>query len=950
MTTRKRAQALFLATALFVASGLVGVYGQQPAPANAAPPPPLTQAMPVDPAITQGQLPNGLRYYVRANKKPEKRAELRLVVNAGSILEDDDQRGLAHFVEHMAFNGTEHFPKQQVVSFLESLGMRFGADVNAYTSFDETVFMLTVPTDKPETMDKSLLILEDWAHGVSFEPAEVEKERGVVMEEWRLRRGANARMQDKVFPVWLAGSRYPDRLPIGTTEIIQGFKPERLKKFYADWYRPDLMAVVAVGDFDKAAVESLIKTHFGAMAAPAAPRPRATFDIPDRPATVFAITADKEQPMTTVEIETLLPARPEGTVGGYRQKTVDRLFSSMLSARFAEIAQKPDAPFLQAFTGRGPFLARSKENATLAALVKEDSIERGLEALVSEAERVTRYGFTATELERQKVNVLRGYERNMAERENRVSASRADEYVRNFLQKESLPSAEDEYSLHQRLLPTITLDEINKLAREWFPDNNRIVIVTAPDKPGLVLPDEAKLKKVLRDAEEKELKAYVDTAASATLLDAVPAGGTIARTTAKDAIGITEWDLSNGVKVVLKPTTFKEDEILFTATSPGGTSLASDQDYIPASTATQLVTAGGVGKLNAIDYRKVMTGKIASANPYISELAEGMSGSSSRKDLETMFQLIYLRFTQPRADAAAVAAQASQMKTMLANQMSNPSFVFVDAINSAMYQNHPRRRTQTAATVDEWNLDKSLAFYKDRFADASDFTFVIVGSFDLPTIKPLVERYLGGLPSTRRKETWKDVGAKTATGVIDKTVEKGIEPKSQAAIVFTGPFEWNQTQRIAIRAMAEILQTRLLELIREDLGGTYSITAGAGYSKLPTPDYSIRIQFGSDPTRNQDLVGRVLKEIEDFKASGPTEKQLNDEKQALMRDFEANTKQNGYYTQQISLKYQYGEDPATLWDIPDYYKKLDAATIQQAAKTYLNSANRIKVTLMPEKK
>ena len=345
-----------------------------------------------------------------------------------------------------------------------------------------------------------------------------------------------------------------------------------------------------------------------------------------------------------------------------------------------------------------------------------------------------------------------------------------------------------------------------------------------------------------------------------------------------------------------------------------------------------------------------MTGKIASANPFIRELEEGLSGSSSRKDLETMFQLIYLRFTQPRADAAAVAAQASQMKTMMANQNANPNFVFFDAINSTLYQNHPRRRAQTAATVDEWNLDKSLAFYKDRFADASDFTFVFVGSFDLPTMKPLVERYLGGLPSTRRKETWKDVGVKTATGVIEKTVEKGIEPKSQAAIVFSGPFEWDQTQRVAIRAMAEILQTRLLELIREDLGGTYSITAGASYAKIPHPDYAVRIQFGCDPQRTEELVDRVLKEIEHFKASGPTEKQLNDEKQALLRDFEANTKQNAYLMQQLSLKYQYGEDPAGLWNIPEYYKKLDAATIQQAAKTYLNSANRVRVTLMPEKK
>lgn len=949
MTIRKRAQFSLLAAVLFVASGYTGLYGQQPAPAS-APPLSLTQAMPVDPAITQGQLPNGLRYYVRANKKPEKRAELRLVVKAGSILEDDDQRGLAHFVEHMAFNGTEHFPKQQVVSFLESLGMRFGADVNAYTSFDETVYMLQVPTDKPETLDKSLLILEDWARGVTFEPAEVEKERGVVMEEWRLRRGANARMQDKVFPIWLKGSRYPDRLPIGKTEIIQGFRPELLKKFYGDWYRPDLMAVVAVGDFDKAAIEGLVKTHFGSMPRAASPRPRPTYDVPDHPATVYAITADKEMPMTSVEIDTLLPARPEGTIGAYRQKTVDRLFSSMLSARFAEIAQKPDAPFVQAFTGRGPFLARTKENASLAAMVKEDSIARGLEALVSEAERVTRYGFTATELERVKINVLRNYERLQAERETRVSASRADEYVRNFLQNETLPSAEDEYMLHQRLLPTITLDEVNRLAKEWFPDRNRIVIVTAPEKAGLTLPDEATLAKVMRDAEEKELKAYVDTAAAATLLDAVPAGGTVAKTSTKEAIGITEWELSNGVKVVLKPTTFKEDEILFSASSPGGTSLASDQDYVPASTAAQLVSAGGIGKLNAIDYRKVMTGKLASASPYIRELDEGLNGSSSRKDLETMFQLIYLRFTQPRADAAAVAAQAAQMKTMMGNQAANPSFVFADTINSVLYQNHPRRRIQTAASVDEWNLDKSLAFYKERFADASDFRFVFVGSFDVAAMKPLVERYLGSLPSTHRKETWKDVGVRTATGVIDKTVEKGIEPKSQAAIVFTGPFEYNQTQRVAIRAMAEILQTRLLELIREELGGTYSITAGASYSRDPRPEYSIRIQFGSDPQRTEDLVGRVLKEIEDFKASGPTDKQLADERQALLRDFEANTKQNAFLMTQISLKYQYGEDPATLLDIPKYYEKLDAAAIQQAAKTYLNSSNRIRVTLMPEKK
>jgi zinc protease len=910
----------------------------------------LTQQMPVDPQITMGKFANGMRYYIRANKKPEKRAELRLVVKAGSILEDDDQQGLAHLVEHMAFNGTQHFPKQDLVQFIESLGMRFGADLNAYTSFDETVYILTVPTDKPETIDRALLILEDWAHNVSFDAAEIEKERGVVMEEWRLGRGAGSRMRDKEFPIMFKGSRYADRLPIGKPEIIQGGKPERLKKFYTDWYRPDLMAVVAVGDFDKAAIEKLVTAHFASIPAVTNPRPRPIYDIPDHPGTVYAIVTDKEATNTTVEVDNILPARPQGSIGDYRQRTVDRLFSGMLSGRFSELAQKADAPFIFAGGGRGSFLARTKESATLVALVKEGGIERGLDALLSEAERVSRFGYTATELDRQKQSVLVTYQRQAAEQENRLSASRADEYVRNFLQNESLPSADDEYALHQRFLPEITLAEVNKLAKEWYSGGNRLVVVNAPEKTGLVIPDESKLAAVIKAVAAEDLKPYVDTVSAAALLESIPTPGTIAKTTAKEAAGITEWELSNGVKVVLKPTTFKADEILFRATSPGGTSLASDKDYIPASAATQVITAGGVGKFSAIDLRKYMTGKVASANPFISELEEGLSGTGSRKDLETMFQLIYLRFMQPRADATAFTVQATQTRTLLANQAAVPEYAFFEALTSARYQNHLRRRLATPATVDEWNLEKSLAFYKDRFADASDFTFFFVGSFDLETIKPLVERYLGALPSIHRKEMWKDVGVRTPTGVVEKKVEKGVEPKSQVAIVFSGPFEWDQTHRVAIRSMAEVLQTRLLEAIREELGGTYSITANQSYQKFPNSVYSITIQFGCAPERTDALIKRVFEEIEKLKANGPTEKQLNDEKEALLREFETNSKQNNYLLTQISLKYQFGEDPAGIWMIPDFYKKLDGPMIQQAAKTYLNTNTFVEVTLFPEKK
>ena len=948
MTVRFRTRMTILTAAFFAATVFVASRQQAaPTPVQVTA---LTQQMPVDPQITMGKFSNGLRYYIRANKKPEKRAELRLVVKAGSILEDDDQQGLAHFVEHMAFNGTKNFPKQDIVSFIESLGMRFGADLNAYTSFDETVYILQVPTDKPETMDRALLILEDWAHNVTFNQAEIDKERGVVMEEWRLGRGAGSRTRDKIFPIMFKGSRYANRLPIGTPEIIQNGTAERIKKFYTDWYRPDLMAVVAVGDFDKAAIEKLVTNHFASIPAATTPRPRPTYDIPDRTETGYALTTDKETTTTTVEVDTLLPAREQGSVGVYRQRTVDRLFSGMLSARFSDLTQKPDAPFVFAFVGRGRFLARTKEAASLIAVVKEDGIERGLESLLTEAERVSRFGFTETELARQKQSVLVNYERLVNEKENRLSASRADEYIRNFLENESLPTADDELALHQRFLPEITLAEINKLAQEWFHSQNRLVVITGPQKTGLTMPDENKLAAVFKSALSKELKPYVDTITSAALLDPLPEPGTIARTSSLDSIGVTTWELANGVKVVLKPTTFRADEIVFRATSPGGTSLASDEDYIPASTATQVITAGGLGKFNSIDLRKMLTGKTASASPFIGELEEGLQGSSSRKDLETMFQLVYLRFTQPRVDSAAFGVQATQARTFMANQTAVPEFAFFDALTNARYQNHLRRRLATAATVDEWNLDKSFAFYKDRFADASDFTFIFVGSFEPAMIKPLVERYLGALPSVRRKESWKDIGVRPPTGVVDRKVEKGIEPKSRAAIAISGPFEFDQSHRVAIRAMAEILQMRLLEIIREELGGTYGISASSSYQKMPKPEYSINIQFGCAPDRTEDLIKRVFLEIEKFKADGPTEKQLNDEREALTREFETNSKQNAYLLNQIVQRLQNGEDLAALWNIPEFYKKLDATTVQLAARTYLNTSSYVKVTLFPEKK
>jgi zinc protease len=910
----------------------------------------LNQAIPTHPSVVTQTLPNGLRYYVRANARPNKRAELRLVVKAGSVLEDDDQQGLAHFVEHMAFNGTTHFPGEEVVRFLQSTGMRFGADVNAGTSFDETTYMLTVPTNDPAVLERAFLVLEDWAHNVKFDPAEIEKERGVVLEEWRLRRGAGARLQEKEFPILLKGSRYADRLPIGKPEIIQNFKPETLTRFYRDWYRPDLMAVVAVGDFDPKAVEAMIKSHFGPIPNPRPARKRPDFDVPNHSGTVYLISADKELTATTIEIDNVLPARKEGSTGNYRDQIVDSLFTTMLSDRFDELAQKPDAPFIGARVDREQFIAKTKNTATMAAQAKENNIDGALAVLVMEAERVRRFGFTQSELDRAREGINVSYERMLTQRDDRSSASHAAEHIRNFLTNESIPGADLEFALNQRFLPEITIEEVNKIAKEWFGTaNNRFVTVRLPEKPGLKPPVASQLEAAIKTAGAASLKPYVDTAANQTLMASKPTPGSIVKTTERKP-GITEWELSNGAKVVLMPTRLKNDEIVFRAASWGGTSLASDADYIPASTAAGLVSAGGLGQLDAISLGKTLNGKVASVSPFINELQQGMTGGSSRKDLETMFQLIYLTATAPRLDTTAFQTLVAQTKSALANQTAAPNFLLSKTLTETLSQGHLRRQITTPETVDKWNLEKSFAFYKERFADAGGFTFFFVGDFELPAIKPMVETYLAGLPAKAPRETWKDVGVRAPKGVVEKTLEKGVEPRSQVVIVFNGPFEFDQTHRIAIDAMADALDDRLRESIREELGGTYSVSATVSYSRLPLAEYRFTIQFACDPHRAEELTKRVFAEIEKLKTEGANERETSSIRETLLRTFETNSRQNSYLLNQLATRYRDGQDPAGYLEYPDDYRKLGPATLQQAAKSYLDMSNRVQITQFPEKK
>ena len=551
----------------------------------------LRDPMPVGPGVTVGQLENGLQYYIRENSEPANRAEFSLVVKVGSVVEDEDQLGLAHFLEHMAFNGTENFEKQELIDFMESIGMRMGADLNAGTSFDETRYMLQIPTDSPEVMANTFQILEDWAHGLTLDPEEIDKERGVIIEEWRLRRGAAARIQDEQFPVLLRDSRYAERSPIGTVESLETFEHEALRRFYRDWYRPDLMAVIAVGDFDRAEVEALLIEHFEGISAPENPRERIEYSVPDHDETLFTIATDEELTSTSVAVYHMLALDEQETIGGYRQQLVEGLYNGMLNLRLGEIARNPNPPFLGAGSSKGS-LVRSKGAYLLSANVPEDGIERGLEVVFTEAERVARFGFTASELERQKIDVLRGIERAYTDRANRGSASYAAEYSRAFLDDEPIPGIEYEFELYKRFIPEITLTEVNQIGSEWIRPQNRVVVVTGPEKEDLDMPSEEALLAVLTGVADMEITAYEETVIDQPLLAEIPEGSTVVGTR-EFAEDIVEWELGNGVRVALKPTDFREDQVLFQGCSPGGTALASDEEWIPASAATVLLQGGG---------------------------------------------------------------------------------------------------------------------------------------------------------------------------------------------------------------------------------------------------------------------------------------------------------------------------------------------------------------------
>jgi len=908
----------------------------------------LDAPLTLDPKIRAGVLPNGIHYYVRANPYPAKRAELRLAVNAGSIVEDDDQRGMAHVIEHMGFNGTTHFKKNELVSYLQSIGVRFGADLNAYTSFDETVYMLKVPTDTARIVEQGVTVLEDWAHGQLFDSTEVANERGVVVEEWRLGRGAFDRMRQQFWPVIFSGSKYADRWVVGTQESILSSTPTLLRRFYRDWYRPDLMAVVAVGDFDATKMVELIKQHFSGIQPATNARPRADVDVPKNKDPLVAIATDKEATLTSVELMFKLPKEEVRTVGDVRQLLMSRLFASMLNARFSEMSQKPDAPFAQAFSGKGQYV-RSLDIFDLNALAKDGQIERAAEALITEAHRVDQFGFLTAELDRAKQNMLRFYERLYNERDKRESASLADEYVRHFLTNEHVPGIEVEYQLAQQLLPTITLQEVNALASKWITDENRVVIVQAPQKQGIRVPTQAELLAVIDRAQKTPVVAYTENVSTEPLVARLPAAGKVTSSKLIKDADVTEWRLSNGARVLIKQTDFKADEVRFAAYSPGGSSLVPDTDYMSASMAAQIISNSGVGNLSRVDLTKRLSGKAASVSPSISPTTEGLFGSASPKDLETLLQLTYLQFTAARLDTAAAIAFKNQFNAMLANRASSPEAAFQDTFTVTMASHHVRARPLTPATLAEVNPQRAYEIFRDRFADASDFTFIFVGNVDTTTLKPLAEQYLASLPGTNRKETWKDTGIRPPAGVVEKVVRRGSEPKSLTYVAFTGSIDYTDQNRFDLQALTELVRMKIVETLREKMSGTYSPNIYSSATKVPRPQYAINATFSSSPDNAEALSRALFAVIDSVQKTPPSPADVDKVKEQLLRVHETELKQNAYWISTIMSRDQNGDDIAGVLARYDaMIKGLTAAQIQQAAKRYFNTKNYVRIVLLPE--
>ena len=911
------------------------------------------QQIPLDNKVRYGILPNGMTYYIRFNNLPEQRADFFIAQKVGSILEEENQRGLAHFLEHMAFNGTENFPGTTALrDYLQSVGVKFGENLNAYTSVDRTVYMIkNVPTIRQGILDSSLLVLRDWSSFITLEDSAIDKERGIIHEEWRTRSNANNRMYEKILPEIYGGDRYGHRLPIGLMSVVNNFKYQELRDYYHKWYRPDLQGIIIVGDFDIDEMENRVKTLFSAISAPVNPAERVYFGVSDNKEPIISIASDPEATRTTLMMfhkHEAFPPQAKGTAEYLMLNFIRQMASDMINHRFQEIIQKPDAPFTYASASDDSFfISKTKDAWTTYAVSKEGEQDRALATLVQETRRMTEYGFTQTEYDRVRADFLKAIESAYAERDKQKNNVYVDEYIEHFLENEPAPGIEFEYEFYNKIVDKIPVDAINEYVKGIISyDKNEVIVLMMPQKEGLEVPTEKELLAVYNQAKAQEVLPYIDKIVDTNLVRKSPKAGKVK--SVSKGLFTTEWTLSNGIKVQYRKTNFKEDQILMKGVSLGGTSLLNEKDMPTINLLNDLITLGGVGEFSRTDLSKALAGKKVSVSPSIGLRTEVISGSCSPTDFETMMQLVYLYFTQPRADEDAYEAYISRKRNELKNAESNPRVAFSDSIVRAIYGDNPRAQRMKLAMLDDVNYALAMQMYKQRFMNADAFTFTFVGNINADAVKPIIEKYLGGLSNVKKQETFADVNMRPRKGFFSNVFDRAMEtPKSSVFIYYSGDCDYTLTDNIRMDMLQQIMTIVYTEKVREQESGTYGVRANGNVSRFPNPNYSFQVTFDTDPALRERLVPIILQEIDNVMTEGPSETHFNIVKEFMLKKAKENSAENGYWLNVIS------ELNFTGLDINSEYEKivnqLTPEDIKDFASYIFSQGNRIEVVMEPEK-
>lgn len=909
--------------------------------------------LPVDKNVRIGQLDNGLTYYIRHNKLPENRAEFYIAQKVGSILEEPQQRGLAHFLEHMAFNGTKNFPGDDkglgVIPWCETVGIKFGTNLNAYTSIDETVYNISnAPIDRTGVLDSCLLILHDWSNYILLKDDEIDKERGVIREEWRSRNSGMLRVYTDLLPTIYQGDKYADCMPIGSIDVINNFPYKDIRDYYHKWYRPDLQGIVIVGDIDVDTVEAKLKAVFADVQKPVNPAERTYYPVTDNKEPIVAIGTDKEVDDPSIEIYFKQDATPDSeknNVGYLASQYMTSMISSMLNARLSELVQSANPPFTRASSYYSDFfVAKTKEAFALSASSKADGIETALKTLLQETERARRFGFTESEYARARANYLQSLESAYNEREKTKHGSYVREYVQNFLNGEPIPGIEAEYAMMNQLAPNIPLQAMNMVMQQLVPDSNQVVIIAGPAKEGLKYPTKEEVINLLKGMKDLDLQAYVDKVSDEPLMKEAPKGGKIISEKEGDIYGSTKLVLSNGVTVYVKKTDFKADEIRMKGTSLGGKSIFPDKDALNFAVMDNVIAVGGLGNFSQVDLTKILAGKKVSVNAGLGATTENVFGTCSPKDFETMMQLTYLTFTAPRKDAEAFESFKNRIKAQLESAQANPLSSINDSLQKAMYNNHPRVVMMKPEMVDQIDYDRILEMYNDRFKDASDFTFYFVGNIDLETAKPLIAEYLGALPAINRKETFKDTKMSIRKGVYKNEYAKEQQtPTATIVFLYSGKAPYTLKNDILLSFATQVLDMVYTEEVREKEGGTYGVNCFGDLQKYPKEQLLLQIVFQTDPAKKDKLAGIVVDELKKLAAEGPSDVHLQKVKEYMLKKYADNQKENGYWMNNLNDYFYYGMDMTEGYT--DIVNSITAKDIQKFVSDLLKQGNEIEVTM-----